>query len=247
MLMDFLKLLFPVFWSAKDYPDVLKRLASILFWETYVLTFVLRSNIPAINNVFESVEHLAPITKILAILHGENLNFCGFIISLLVAWIGYALRLHDRISDLFGVRKRFDRNYILLPLAILSGSQLSAFQLNRVDANRDSLMRRVFYQYASSRAEKPVVDKHDIEAALEIWSWYWVLVEGTAVLLAAGLVAAFFASYSLTNTLCWIAVAFWVAALLYSLRLPRFARPQVEQIAANAPARQAVREAFGAL
>src|SRR5206468_2567149 len=85
----------------------------------------------------------------------------AFIFCLLVAWIGYAVRFHDRMSDLFGIRKRFDRNYILLPLAILTRSQLSAFQLNRVDANRDSLMRRVFYRYASSRAEKPLVDKHD--------------------------------------------------------------------------------------
>jgi len=185
MLVDFLKLLFPVFWSAKDYPDVLKRLASILFWETYVLTFVLRASIPAINNFFESVENLAPIARILAILHGENLNFCGFIISLVAAWISYSLRLHDRISDLFGIRARFDRNYILLPLAILTGSQLSAFQLNRMGANRDSLMRRVFYRYASTRAERPLVDRHDIEAAIEIWSWYWVLVEGTAVCCSA--------------------------------------------------------------
>jgi len=101
------------------------------------------------------------------------------------AWISYSLRLHDRISDLFGIRARFDRNYILLPLAILTGSQLSAFQLNRMGANRDSLMRRVFYRYASTRAERPLVDRHDIEAAIEIWSWYWVLVEGTAVCCSA--------------------------------------------------------------
>src|SRR6516165_5915897 len=148
MLVDFLKLLFPVFWSAKDYPDVLKRLASILFWETYVLTFVLRASIPAINNFFESVENLAPIARILAILHGENLNFCGFIISLVAAWISYSLRLHDRISDLFGIRARFDRNYILLPLAILTGSQLSAFQLNRMGAKRQTPVGALNWTFA---------------------------------------------------------------------------------------------------
>ncbi len=74
-----------------------------------------------------------------------------------------------------------------------------------------------------------------------------MLLEGTAVLLASGLVAGLFASYSLMNVLCWIAVGLWVLSLLWSLRLPRFARPQVEQIAANVEARRAVQEAFGAL
>jgi hypothetical protein len=244
---ELLKLLFPVIWSVKSYQETLRKLAAFLFWETYLLTFVLRT-IPAIDRALESAENWGPFGKALSVVpHHEKLNLLGLILALLVACFSYAVESHDRISDVFGIRRRFDRNYILLPLAILTGAQLPAVQLNRVDVHRDSLMREVFYKYASDRLERPLVDRHDIERALEVWSWYWLLLEGAVLWLAGALVAGLFASYSLMNTLSWIAVALWMAALLYSLRLPRFARPQVEQIAANAQARQAVREAFGAL
>jgi hypothetical protein len=245
--MELLKTLFPVFWSPKDYAEVLKKLAAFLFWETYVLTFVLRT-IPGLDKAFDSVENFGPIGKALsAIPYHQHLNLLGFVISLLVAWLSHAIQVHDRVSDLFGIRRRFDRNHILLPLAVLAGVQLSAAQLNRIDANRDSLMRKVFYRYASSRAEKPLVDKHDIERALDVWSWFWILIEATVLLLAGVLIAALYASYSLVNWLCWLAVCLWLLASLYSLRLPRFARPQVEAIAANPEARLAIKEEFCAL
>jgi hypothetical protein len=244
---ELLKLLFPVFWSVKSYQETLKKLAAFLFWETYLLTFVLRT-IPPIDKALGLAENWGPFGRALSVVpHHEKLNLLGLIVALLVACFSYAVESHDRISDVFGIRRRFDRSHILLPLAILTGAQLRAVQLNRVAAHRDSLMREVFFKYASDRLENPLVDKHDIERALEVWSWYWLLLEGAVLWVAGALVAALFASYFLMNTLAWIAVVLWMAALLYSLRLPRFAHPQVEQIAANPQARQDVREAFSAL
>jgi hypothetical protein len=46
-----------------------------------------------------------------------------------------------------------------------------------IDDHRDSLMRDVFYRFASSKSDNPVVDKHDIEHALNAWAWFWAFVE----------------------------------------------------------------------
>jgi hypothetical protein len=238
-MVDFLKLLIPVFLSSKDYPEMLKKLAAFLFWEAFIATFVLRG-IPKVDMAFSSVD--------LSLIPGhEHLNLFGFVVSLAIACLSYAIQLHDRISDIFGIRYRFDRNYILLPLAVLVGVRLSPHQLNALSSNRDSLLRRVFYPYVSSRAEHPLVDRHDIERALDAWSWYWILIEAIPLALLGALVSAGFGSYSLLTWFSWISVGLWVAASLYYLRVPRFTRPEIEAIAASQAARLNITEAFGAL
>lgn len=244
---DFLKLLLPLFLSPKDYSEMLKKLASFLFYDVWIVTFLLRG-IPAIDAAFNSVENFGAVGQAISLIPGhEKLNISGLVIALIVAGVSYAIQLHDRISDLFGIRSRFDRNYILLPLAVLVGVELSPAQLNAMIANRDPLLRVVFYPYVSSRAEHPLVDRHDIERALDAWSWYWLLIEPLPIVLIALLVAAFFKAYGLLVGFCAAFISLWLLAWLFSLRLERFTRPEIETIAADPTARLAVREAFNAL
>jgi hypothetical protein len=194
------------------------------------------------------VENGGPIGRALSHIPGhDSFNLLEFFIAIVLAWVSHAIQLHNRLSDAFGIRNRFDRNYILLPLAVLTGVQLSPIKLNALKANRELLMEKVFYRYASSRADKPLVDKHHIERALDTWSWYWILVEGAALWLVGGLIAGYFASYSLMNLLCWVAVGFWLFGELCSLRHPGFAQPQIETIVGNVQAKQDIKEAFDAL
>jgi hypothetical protein len=244
---DFLKLLIPIFMSPKNYDEMLKKLAVLLFYETWFATFLLRG-IPVIDTAFQTVENYGAIGRALSTIpNHEMLNLGGFAVALLMAGLSYAIQLHDRISDLFGIRRRFDRNYILLPLAVLVGAELTPNQLNDLVGNRDSLMRTVFYRYASSRADTPLVDKHDIERALDAWSWYWFLVEAIALVLLGVIIAASFASYSLVTAFSLLLTIVWLLAWLYYLRLERFSRPEIEAIAANSAARSAVKKAFRAL
>jgi hypothetical protein len=55
-------------------------------------------------------------------------------------------RLHDLVSGLFGIRARFDRANILLPLAIMSGAKMSARQVANIKRDRSHLMRDTFYK-----------------------------------------------------------------------------------------------------
>lgn len=244
---DFLKLLLPVFLSPKNYSEMLRKLASFLFYEVWIVTFFLRG-IPAVDAAFSSVENYGPLGSAISTIPAhEKLNICGIVIALVVAGISFAIQFHDRISDVFGIRRRFDRNYILLPLAVLVGAQLSPVQLNTMIQNRDAFLRKVFYPYVSSRAENPLVDRHEIERVMDVWFWYWALVEVIPIVLAASFVAAYFHATELIIGFGAAFIVLWLAAWLYSLRLERFTRPEIEAIAANANARIAVKDAFDAL
>jgi hypothetical protein len=162
---DILKAMVPIFSVPTNYNDVLKKLAGFLFYDALIATFLLRG-IPEIDAFLRKIESYGAIGDAPSTIPNySRLNLSGFAIALLVAGIGYWLQLHDRISDLFAIRRRFDDSAILLPLAVMTGVKLSPIQLNALRVNRDTIMQTVFYKYASSRADKPLVDKHDIEHA----------------------------------------------------------------------------------
>ncbi len=134
--------------------------------------FFLR-DIPPIGAAFRSAETYGNLGEAIAVIpHASAVNVSGLALALLVALASHIVQLHDRVSDVLGIRRRFDVNKILVPLAMLVGLKLTPDQIRIVRSKRDSLMREVFYRYASSGAENPLVDKHDIQHALAAWSWF---------------------------------------------------------------------------
>lgn len=233
---DILKAMVPIFAVPTNYNEVLKRLAGFLFYDTLIGTFLLRG-IPEIDTFLRKIESYGAIGAALSTIPNySKLNLSGLAIALLVAGIGYWLQLHNRISDFFAIRRRFDESAILLPLAVMTGAKLSPTQLNSLRANRETVMHLVFYKYASSRADKPLVDKHDIEHALGAWSWYWAFIEAITVFAICGVIALFFWNLPLVSGFIVISAILWLLALLQFRRLERYARPQVETIAANTEA-----------
>jgi hypothetical protein len=244
---DFLKLLLPVFLSPANYSEMLKKLASFLFYEIWIATFFLRE-IPEINSAFQAIESTPAIRGVVSLIPGgDKLNLTGIAIGLIIASVSYAVQFHDRISDAFGIRRRFDCKHILIPLATAVGTDMTPEKTLSLTQNRDELMREVFYKYASSRADKTVVDKHDIERALDSWSWYWILIEVVPVMLVATGIASYFGAHEQAVNFLYISIFFVFCVLLFSLRLKRLARPQVSAIANNAETRANVRSVFDAL
>jgi hypothetical protein len=108
--------------------------------------------------------------------------------ALIVAILFRAVKMHDLLSDLFGIRRRFDLSSILMPLALGSGATLTPAQIKRMSKQRSDLMGTVFYKYASSTEDQSVIDRHAITMALDQWSWYWIVVEACAVMSVAALI-----------------------------------------------------------
>lgn len=245
--MEAFKVIVPVYIVTRDYTDVLKKLGSFLFYETFFAVLFLR-NIPAIDAFLTRIESYGTLGRFLSFVPGyEKLNVAGIVIALAFSALSYAGQFHDRISDVLGIRRRFDRDYILIPLAAAVGITLGRKQIRAIEKERARLMHRVFYAYTSSRRENTVVDPHDIEHALSAWSWFWVCVEGGPLFFLCSIIALQFGAPDLAAGFGTAAMVYFTLATLQCTRLDRYAKPQIESIARNADASKAVRAAFNAL
>jgi hypothetical protein len=230
-----------------SYPELLKKLAGFFFWETYISLFFLRV-VPEIDAAFHRIETYGPFQAFAdTIPHYDKLNPTGFIIALIAAVVAFETKLHDRLSDWFGIRQRFDVGNILLPLAVLVGAKLTPMQLSKLVSNRKSLMHMVFYRFADSISTNSLVRKHDINQALAAWSWYWIFIENLPLFLSCAVVAYYFAAYKTSCAFSGIFVLCLLVATFRRKKLADYTRPEIESIVNDPDASAAVKAAFDAL
>ena len=152
-------------------------------------------------------------------------------IALAISFIAYVAQLHDRLSDRLRIRARFDFANILLPFIALTGVRLTTPKLNVLANQRVSLMNQLFYRYASSTLENPLVDKHDIQQALSAWSWFWISLEGSVIWLSLYIISCLYQDWGIASVFATILLISLFLGLLIYPRLERRARSQVERIA----------------
>jgi hypothetical protein len=122
---EVIDLVLPFFSTTKNYDDILKKCASFAFYETYLITLLLRAN-PRFDAFFTGIESWGPIGRVIHIIpHYDVLNLSGIVIAFAVAILTHTFQFHDRISDVLGIRRRFDRKSILTPLAQRVGSPIT--------------------------------------------------------------------------------------------------------------------------
>ncbi len=74
---EVIKLVLPFFSTPKNYEQILKKLASFAFYETYFITLFLRAN-PRFDAVFAGIESWGPIGKVVSIIpNHEVFNLSG--------------------------------------------------------------------------------------------------------------------------------------------------------------------------
>ena len=157
-----LKLFLPIFSTVKNYEDTLYRLAYLCFFQVLIISFLLRQD-PNVDSFFSNIE-----THILGELWEEYIkipNQLGVIASLALAVLTRVFHFHNLLAKFFKIRRKFDYEYIVKPLAENSGVSLTPEKKLKLLENRNDVMREIFYKYASSRSDAPLVDKHDIEHA----------------------------------------------------------------------------------
>lgn len=241
---DLLNLFLPFVSTPRNYSDVLRKLAACVFYETYLITFFLR-DIPAVHDAFRAAETYGRLGAFIKVIpHSDSLNIAGLVVAFGVALLTFVIQLHDRVSDLLGIRSSFDVNEILVPLAQKVGATLP---IKEITLHRDRLMREVFYRYASSRSTEPLVDRHDIEHALGRWTWLWVLIETTVIFLVSAGIAGAFGSLQMGSWFLLVSLLAVFLALLQRRRLGSYARAEIEAIAADPAAAASVRNTFNAL
>lgn len=244
---NFLKLLFPLFLSTENYDKVRQKLGAFAVYEIWAGVTLLRL-IPKIDLYFSGIEDAATPKVIKD--HASwmlQINLSGLIIALFVGLITYIAHFHDRISDVFSIRARFEIKHIFVPLSELVGHPLSQSEIAVISREQNRYMRRVFYKYTSSMSDKPLVDKHDIVQALDAWSWFWVGLEGSFYWAIISIAAICFGSPPIGLIAIGIAALFGLLMFARYPGLVRRARAQIEEIADNVPAATEVKLVFDAL
>lgn len=101
----------------------------------------------------------------------EDLKLLYVVIPVVFAVLARAVYLHDKISDLLGLRRRFDTEHILFPIAASVGVRLTKQSKDRLTVLRKKAMYKVFYRYAGFGS--PKIDTQLVQSALDLWGWFW--------------------------------------------------------------------------
>lgn len=229
------------FSAVSDYSSMLAKIALSTFVVALGAVALLRWQIADIDSFLKTFSVSIPLTS------GFNLPLGTLLPAFLFAIASRTVKLHNVVSDILGIRRRFDVESVLLPLAAATGTKLSTAQIQDLCKKRIGLMSKVFYQYVSSTPEKAKIDKHHITMALDQWAWYWMLVEANVVILVASVI--FFVANEPKWTVELLALFLMVLLLLIYLkaRCAVYARTEIDEILRLKGSTEAIRKEFSAL
>jgi hypothetical protein len=226
---------------AGAYPKMLAKIALSTFFAAILAVVLLRREFPVLDKLLEPLSISVPIAT------GFSLPFGTVLPAFLFGGLSRIFKLHDRISDVFQIRRRFDVSDILFPLAIGSGSSLTANQMRAIKKNRDSLMYEVFYRYASGTPGKAAIDSLYIKMALDQWCWYWIVLESTFLAFCLGVTFFIAKRYFLAASfLAGVIMAILVLQLIRNL-CSDYALQEVEAILDSPGRSAAIAGVFSAL
>jgi hypothetical protein len=154
----------------KTYTGVLNQLAVITFGYMCACVWLLCEWAPELK--------IGPIIAV----NGLGVSIPAYWLGgvVLAAFVFRLTKLHDRISDWFGLRKRYDYTHIISPLYIGSKPNAPLPPRNRIIERRHKIMRSIFYRYTRVEGDG-IIDGHFVEMAWESLRWFWAIVEALAV------------------------------------------------------------------
>jgi len=220
----------------ESYSDMLKRIFASTLTVGILSTLGVAVVSPSLRSFLDSWDSEVKVSFLPA------LRALYVLVPLLVAILTRVFLLHDRISDLLGLRRRFDTEYILKPLAEGVGFKAEGDDWKKIESQRELAMTRTFYPYAGFR--DPRIDVQLVRTAADRWGWFWCAIEATVVVLITGAICALIHAW----LALWIALAatgvLILIAWLFWPQLGKGAKRQVEEIVANQSWNQDIRSQF---
>ncbi|RTE66125.1 hypothetical protein EH243_08370 [Amphritea opalescens] len=169
----------------------------------------------------------------------------GFLVPpLVLAVLFRIIKLHDRISDIFGLRAFYDWEYVLKPIKDAVESNLDK---KTVMSNRGRLMSKVFYKYASSRDDNPIVDKHLIEMVLDQLTWYWMIIESSFIVFCVFCILLYLEAFEHALVVFYFGLGLVVFSKVLQGSCSKYTIQEVEVILDSAPRKREIKEQFDAL
>lgn len=222
----------------KNYDEVLNKIGAFTFFEALALTCLVARAMPSAAALLGS--YRIPI-KVFSI----EFPLLYVLLAAATALVARIVRLHDKLSDVFGVRKTFDLYRVLIPLAGAVGLSVDNSFKEVLKQNRGRAMQRTFYQYASF--EDPQISRALVLSAIDVWTWYWVLSEFLALVFVAGMILLIFGSFGVA---AYLFLTLSILTILFNSvhrTCGAKADHQIEEIVSNAERVSALQEEFGAL
>ena len=229
------------FSAVSDYSSMLNKIAFFTFAISLLLTLLVCGQSPIAEEALSFCPIQIPIL-------GAKFALGLVLPALGIAIVARITKLHDRVSDLLGIRQAFDTEYILKGIVTKLGMNLTpeidaAFKLSR-----DKIMADVFYRYASSGKDAAKIDSHYITLALDQWCWFWIVVEGVVVSIAASVVLLFLGQYLAASVLLFLSVGVGILLLACIWRACiRYADAELDQILSDQNRRDEIHARLHAL
>lgn len=161
------------------------------------------------------------------VISGFSLSMGYLVPTMIIGFISRGLRMHNQISNVLRIRRNFDVDHILTPLAVGVGLGAVPQLRNRLAADRTRLMNVCFYRYAGSF--NPQIDQHLIRMALDAWTWYWIVLESTAI--AVGFLIVTLVRGHFTTGL-WTVGVIALQLLLLKLQMPSCRERALQEVQA---------------
>ncbi len=229
------------FSQPKNYDEMLTKIMTYTFCTSLALVALVAHNWPFLWNFL----HPSWLTFDIEPLGLKNIPPSYVILAFLISFAARVSKLHNRVSNLLGIRERFDINEILAPLAAGAGVLFDLKLREKCVAQRSQIMPAVFYKYASST--KPVIDEHLIWRALDTWSWFWICIETIVVAAVALIMLISIGQYKIG---AWIGIAVFVGTLIatqINRACTSAAHAQVREILTDGQRRNEIGASFRAL
>lgn len=220
----------------ESYSDMLKRIFAATLATGIICTFAVAAVSPDVRAFLDSWDAEASIGFL------KGVKALYVLIPLLIAVLTRIFLVHDKIPDLLGLRRHFDVENILKPLAEGAGLPPTDTTWKRLQQSRDLAMTRTFYRYASFR--DPKIDVQLVRTAADRWAWFWCTIEPQVVLLITGIVFAVLGAWvGLVVVLAAMAALSLIALVLWP-QLRRGVKPQVAEILGREDWRSEIRIAL---
>lgn len=227
-----------IFSQTKDYSEMLNKIGFCTFSISVALTVIIGNVSPMASNFLKSIN-----IPVKFWLFEEGIPILYVVLPFLIVFlITRPIRLHDKVSNLFGIRKSFDINNIIIPLAKGSKVVIDGISLKQLEDKRQSLMRRVFYKYAGSY--EPKIDKQLVIQALDSWFCLWILIEAITVGVVAVIIMFVLGliKVALITSLVALFSTIFVIPILKSCS--RIAQSEVEDILSDPERRAEIKHTF---
>ena len=168
-----------LFESIDNYSKMIEKISKAVF----VFSLLLLYCISCVNNEFKDFMETISFGATYEIF-GVELNLALFYLPIIMGLLEHVFKIHDKVSDLFKIRKTYDKYVIINGLIKKTSANASVKKCNGKMISK--LMSKTFYQFASST--DPQIDSHYVTMALNEWCWFWIMLDTGLLLLALGVI-----------------------------------------------------------